>query len=200
MSRKANQADIGTKVIGVRTVGDMLFKLHWELMQLAIAQSKSRKGLSAVTAATYGAFNSAVTAWHVVDWAWAALSREQKKLVCPTGKVDEFKKGLILDCPELGICQALTNNGKHAIATYGPSLKVREIIGMHSVPVGQLRAGDPIRTIQHEIYLSDGGVEQPAIVVFRKVARFLQERLLKLGLLDDLWKVASFFDEPAASH
>lgn len=196
MSRKASQADIGTKVIGVRTVGDMLLKLHWELMQLAIAQGKGRKGLSAVTAATYGAFNTAVTAWHVVDWTWAALSREQRKQVCLTGKVDEFKKGLIAECPELGTCQALTNNGKHAISSYGPSLKVREVLGMHSVPVGQLKAGDPIRTLQHEIYLSDGGVELPAIVVFRKVARFLQARLLELGLLDELWREATFFDEP----
>ncbi|WP_028627482.1 hypothetical protein [Metapseudomonas resinovorans] len=196
MSRTPRQEDVSSKVIGVKSVGDMLFKLHWELMHLAIAQKKSARVFSEVTSASFFAFNCAVTAWHIVDWAWAALPRDVKRKICPDGRLDSFRIVLANECPALATCQALANNGKHSGTTNGPGMKVREHLEMRFLPVEEVGAGDPMRTIIHEMYLSNAGVERPAIAVFREAGRFLQARLLQWNLVDDLWSKATFFDDP----
>jgi len=164
----------------------MLWKLNWEINQLVRELQRSEETPFASQGAAFHAFNCAVTAWHVVDWAWVEgndkLGGDKKKWV----------KIITDECPELAICQALSNNGKHAIGRYGGDLETREVVDIKAVRGDN---GDVVRFVgSFRITLSYGGVAYEAVELFRSAGKYLQSHLVKAGVLDGLWLHGYVFD------
>ena len=62
----------GPPTFGIKTSRDMLRKLHWELDQLANTEDHDDQ------TAAYHCFNAAVTAWHLHEWIWLEIKRDDK--------------------------------------------------------------------------------------------------------------------------
>lgn len=95
------------KTFGFTSFGDVLAKLDRELARLHSAKS--------LEDAADHASNAAVTAWHLSEWAWAALRKGGH--IGPGSRwhsVKEFQEWLIVEgCIELGHCLLLANSFKH---------------------------------------------------------------------------------------
>jgi hypothetical protein len=101
----------------------MLAKFDWELDAFTETMFFQRKKPDAMTFAGYQAFNCAVTAWHLADWAWAYADEEKKKAIAARfgfkskGKDREnlnlFYEALCRDSRDLHICRHIANSSKH---------------------------------------------------------------------------------------
>ncbi|WAG79771.1 hypothetical protein LMK08_03630 [Metapseudomonas furukawaii] len=170
----------------------MLQKLSWEIRQLGISLRKTRESVFAAQGASYHAFNCAVTAWHVVDWAWQEADREMQVALSREGKAGWIRM-LTDSCPALAICQALTNNGKHGIGNYGDDMVVMEIHDLRAVPLatGEIFFRYPAG---FEIKVTHDGLTYDACDLFNMAGAHLQTVLVKAGLLDGLWRHGYVFD------
>lgn len=95
------------KLFGFTSCGDILAKLERELARLDTAKTLEE--------AADHASNAAVTAWHLSEWAWAALKKGGLigKDVAWKNK-GEFQKWLTTEgCTELRHCEMLANSFKH---------------------------------------------------------------------------------------
>ncbi|MFL1588291.1 hypothetical protein [Stutzerimonas stutzeri] len=164
----------------------MLWKLNWEIGQLVRELRRSEETPFASQGAAFHAFNCAVTAWHVVDWAWV---EGKDKL---GGNKKKWIKNITDECPQLAICQALSNNGKHAIGSYGGDLEAREIVTFKSV---RGENGDLVQFVgSFRITLSYKGDDYEAVDLFRSAGKYLQTHMVKAGVLDGLWRHGYVFD------
>ena len=114
-----------SRAFGIRSCRDMLDKLQWEIVQLAVAD-----GQNDFPAIQYGTINGALTAWHVCDWVESTLKRRHED--DPTaGAWDEFRSvsgqsagnlGALQDyvranSPAVSICEQIAIGAKHVTAT-----------------------------------------------------------------------------------
>ena len=75
-------ADEELKAEGVfvlSTPADMVAKLKWEIENYTSTMFHQMKQPEAFKSAGYQAFNCAVTAWHLADWAWAYADDSMKR-------------------------------------------------------------------------------------------------------------------------
>jgi hypothetical protein len=104
------------KRLGLNSPTDLLAKLHWEIKQLGLTVNEEEEAV-----ASYRAFNCAVTAWSICDWAWNAAApdlRERFRAESPNPNANgsEPLASLLRDqSRELAICQQLANGSKHFI-------------------------------------------------------------------------------------
>jgi hypothetical protein len=97
----------GRKTFGFTSCGDILAKLERELARFDTAKTLEE--------AADHASDAAVTAWHLSEWAWAAL---KKSVQIGDGFAwadkGEFQKWLTSEgCAELQHCRTLANSFKH---------------------------------------------------------------------------------------
>ena len=108
----ADQPD--RKRLGLDSPTNLLAKLRWEIVQLGLPVNEE-------AVASYRAFNCAVTAWSICDWAWNAAApgvRERLRAESPNPNANgsEPLASLLRDqSRELAICQQLANGSKHFV-------------------------------------------------------------------------------------
>jgi hypothetical protein len=66
------------KVFVLSTPAHMLQKLAWEVAKLRETIAEPPEKIAYMHAPAYIAFNCAVTAWHIADWAWQTADAEQR--------------------------------------------------------------------------------------------------------------------------
>ena len=165
-------------VFMLATPAHMLNKLHWEIHNLRKALSEKPKHIGYTHAPSYCAFNCAVTAWQLTDWAWnACLADRRSELLALLGAVvagedrkdfTRFQTAIRNKSRALHICRQLATGSKHMIVTDHPDPNVRAEMRWESEPAraGQMRAGDPFAVYNYRLVVSDRGVERAAIDVF----------------------------------
>jgi hypothetical protein len=102
---------------GLASSHDMLMKLEREIGRLT-----SKRPLDRLDAIDYG-LNIAITAWHLVDWVWAAdiahSAERRAKAAAMAGvqfnKFDQnaFKNYVLSACPDTRYCQIIATSVKH---------------------------------------------------------------------------------------
>ena len=95
------------KTFGFTSCSDVFAKLERELARL-----RSAKNLEE---AADHASNAAVTAWHLSEWAWAALKKGNHiNHGVDWANIGSFQKWLTTEgCAQLQHCQVLANSFKH---------------------------------------------------------------------------------------
>jgi hypothetical protein len=101
----------------------MLAKFDWELETFSETMFSQRKNPDSITFAGYQAFNCAVTAWHLADWAWAYADEKKKGEIAtrfkfrlkgkPRENLNLFYEALCRDSRDLHICRHIANSSKH---------------------------------------------------------------------------------------
>lgn len=181
------------QVFALATPAHVLAKLYWEIKNLRAHMHGSRDELMSHLHASYMAFNTAVTAWHLCDWVFHSWQDIQRKEVmaemAPGANVTpaEFRTAMAKASRELKICQQIANGSKHmkcrfSDATIGVSLKWQ----LASQPA--VSDGDPGRSYGWDLVVRDGGTERAALEVFDEVFRFWRRELATWGFIED-WLV-----------
>lgn len=122
------------KTFGINDSSDLLRKLEWEIQALRNASKAD------LTVLCYHAFNAVVTAWHMGDWVWAALTEDKRALLKDKDNINnrgEFRYWVRQTSQELAICREIATASKHfaidqspneAIATVA-SARTEKVIG-----------------------------------------------------------------------
>jgi hypothetical protein len=99
---------------GLSTAADMTHKASRDWWRYFNAQTSSDKRDAAI--------NCAITAWHLIEWVWAAIavahrtSPEVSKILGVSGRplrLEDVRDWALRECPSLEICQAICNGSKH---------------------------------------------------------------------------------------
>jgi len=100
--------------------GDFFAKLEWEFAQL--------KGMPLNDGYLYQVVTCASDAWHMADWAFAALSEEEQ---ASHKNVAEFRKWLRGENRSLAICRMIADAHKHSKVDRNPdpNVSTRYILG-----------------------------------------------------------------------
>lgn len=203
MAQDDQELSIIFRSFHVRTIGEMLKKLEWEISRLKVDMlSELPYSATALRASSYGAINAAITAFHISDWIWAISSDKQKALWIkdvPGGKDKKAQKlrfqiMLKNECPAFQICRGIANSAKHLVDDKYPEPVRNGKTQNLPVPAraGALRAGEPLMKYSVELTTilggsdGDGGVPHRAIDVFTKAYEFFDSFCLEHGLLEDI--------------
>ena len=106
------------KTFGINDSSDLLRKLEWEIQALRNASKAD------LTALCYHAFNGVVTAWHMGDWVWAALTEDQRALLKDKDNINnrgEFQYWVRQTNRELAICREIATASKHFAIDQSPN-------------------------------------------------------------------------------
>lgn len=192
---KENQGLAKTPIEAVRTfqiktIGNMLSKLDWEITQLRESQFSVS---SSIDVSSYFAINAAVTAFHIVDWIWQLGTPEQQAgwvesdAPAKPNRQTRFQINLKKRCPELGVCREIANTFKHLTDNDYTDKRVLTNVPVFVVEIpalaGVARAGDPL--VQYGKILmvrTDTGITYVAHVLTRAHC-FLAEFCEANGLL-----------------
>ncbi len=184
------------QVFMLATPAHMLTKLHWEIHTLRKALSEKPDHLGHTHAPSYCAFNCAVTAWHLADWAWKASSPEQHADILKSLGIEsrghdkndfvKFQVALMKRSRALHICRQVATGSKHMTVTAYPDPNIRAEMRWESEPerFGEMRFGDPFAAHFYRLVLSDSGVERAALDVFEEAFKNWQWFLGEWGFIE----------------
>jgi hypothetical protein len=153
---------------------DMLRKLIWEIEEL-----RSTPAYPNGQRIAYRAFNSAITAWSLVDWVWGDLDVAQRSTIgngnCPSvlGKYCTEKS------TDLEICESIANSSKHRKRLprlFNPSVRTKMVAPVRCFRVGD-PVGQPLRTWTWEAIILHHGKEYRALDVFLGASTFWSDLL-----------------------
>lgn len=180
--------DPPAQVFALATPAHVLAKLYWEIKNLREHMRGPRDELMAHLHASYMAFNTAVTAWHLCDWVFHSWEGAERKEVmaerAPGANVTavEFRTAMAKASRSLKICQQIANGSKHmkcrfSDATIGVSLKWE---------AGPASSGEgPGSFYRWDLVVRDDGAERAALEVFDEVFRFWRRELASWGFIED---------------
>ena len=185
------------QVFMLATPAHMLTKLHWEIYSLRKSMSAQPEHIGHAHAPSYHAFNCAVTAWHLTDWAWQASSPEQRThiLAClqvesgdqARGDFAKFQTALRNQSRALHICRQIATGSKHMTVTAHHDPEIRAEMRWESEPAraGKMRAGDPLDIHLYRLVISDNGVERTALDVFEEAFKVWRQFLGEWWFIED---------------
>lgn len=99
------------KSLAVRTAEDFFYKLVWENKRLHAMPNDGSDEFA------YQFINCALTAWHMVDWAFQELPPDE---AARFRKQADFRAHLREICRYLAICREIADGSKHARITRNP--------------------------------------------------------------------------------
>lgn len=176
----------------IKSIGDMLAKLDWEIEQLQASQFP--QGAQSVNFSSYFAINAALTAFHVCDWIWHTGTQQQRiswlqfaPAISTTKGKTRFQVGLKNQCPEFGVCREIANSFKHLTDNQFTDKAILTDVPLFefSVPasVGSLRAGDPLVQYAKVLMVRSRDGITPVAHVLSKTYDFLEDFCEKNGFL-----------------
>lgn len=179
------------RVFALATPRHMYMKLYWELKEFEDhLDSQEGVDIQGHLIAAYKAFNTAVTAWHLVDWVWGSVPKESRSEAFRTLQIDgknqeDFNNGLIAKSKCLKICKEVANGSKHM--SDKKSLSMKADLKWKSVPAqaGTLYAGGPLSRHYFDLVIEDENQIISALEVFRGTQKFWRRTLADLGFLED---------------
>ena len=162
---------------GLANARNLLQKLHWEIRSL------DRANRSNPTELYYIAFNAAVTAWHIGDWVWPALTEPQKKKIGEDWDLAINVKGDFLGALRkqnrcLAICREIATASKHFESTQNPDHEIDTVSKARAEPI-YTSTGDVITAGEHRVVapawtlqVQDGDERADFVNVIREVSDF----------------------------
>ncbi len=143
------------KTFGINDSSDLLRKLEWEIQALRNASKAD------LTVLCYHAFNAVVTAWHMGDWVWAALTEGQRASLKDKHDINDrgsFRYWVRQTNQELAICREIATASKHFAIDQSPNEAI--------ATVASARTEKVIDSDGREIITGSGGfVVAPAWVL-----------------------------------
>jgi len=127
---------------------DVPHKLYWELAQLKRALAIKAAEIGFTHAPSYHAFNFSVTAWHLADWVWEAVSTPEwrAEILRPLGittngshrgnDLRSFQTAIREKCRAIHICRQLATGSKHMTVRQSPDPTVRTEMRWSLKPAG----------------------------------------------------------------
>ncbi|MFE0843173.1 hypothetical protein [Achromobacter insolitus] len=118
--------DLPHKTLAIRDARDFLYKLRWESERLDKLHNDGNDEF------VYVFINAALTAWHMVDWAYHDFGPEGWERF-PTPK--DFREYVRDTCGYMVICREIADGSKHAKLTRNPdrsigTVQISEEIGL----------------------------------------------------------------------
>lgn len=110
------------KTLAIRNARDFLYKLRWESERLEKLVNDGNEEFA------YAFINAALTAWHMIDWAYNDLGPEGR------AKFPEpwhFREYVRANCGYMILCREIADGSKHAVLTHRPDPH----IGTVQIPV-----------------------------------------------------------------
>jgi hypothetical protein len=139
----------------------------------------------------FHAFNTAITAWHIIDWLWQYDCATRRKLAIkfqfvfectPTGikrALEKFQDAVVLHCDELKVCREIANGSKHMRKNkVDKNIKARAVWAKAIDSVGFAKTGDQIMSLR----VTHNGKETDAELAFIEAAGFWEELMLELDI------------------
>jgi hypothetical protein len=112
-----------SSVFALATPQHMLAKLAWEIRQLGESLAPNDADFVWPLVPAYHAYNSAVTAWHLVDWIWCTADQKLRAQLAEKFHFDipssarkglaRFSDSIARDCRALHLCRIIANGSKH---------------------------------------------------------------------------------------
>lgn len=131
---------------GLNNSRDLLRKLEWERNGLKAASTQEPTELY------FRAFNTAVTAWHLADWVWRDMTRDQRqqleadwntKLNVEDDKGGDFRRELRQKKREIAICREIATASKHVKVNQSPDPTIDTVASARTSKV--LNDGEPVK-------------------------------------------------------
>jgi len=168
------------KTFGLETCRDLLEKLTWEYQEL------TRTPPHDVTALIYRAFNGFVTAFHIADWVWEAMTETQRDRLraewdVPLLNKSDFVGELRRRERCFALCREIATASKHFVVNQTPDDTVDAVT---SLTVSLVTAGgEPVTTNEGEpvgvfkaiLKVIDGEQERFAVDVLEILLYFWSE-------------------------
>jgi hypothetical protein len=158
----------------------LLWKLAWEVRQLNRSTAPDiKQSVADSLSPAYCAFNCAVTAWHVSDWAWQSADPEtQQKIASRLGfslasdderNFDRFADAICTRSRELRICREIAKGSKHKkLRRPDKSIIAKARFNPVVEPVGRFQIGGHML----ELTVADEHGELCAIRIFARAFEF----------------------------
>lgn len=174
------------KTFAIHTAGHMLGKLAWEIANL----ERASQGDDPFDV-RYMAFNCAITAWHISDWAWEEIDAAVKRdLSARAGgriaDVGTFQSFLRRQCQALHLCRQIATGSKHKVVQRGNDENVTADLGWEVVDEATCESSceSPLVTYRLHAVIHDGSCALEAIDVFRDVFNFWERELAAWFLIE----------------
>ncbi len=125
-----SQPEPPAKVFDLATPAHVYWKLLWELSNLKRSEASENEPDNSNLESAYHAYNFAVTAWHLVDWVWAAADATfREHLSKYFDNVPMATKGNLFGAiatryRAIHVCGQIANGSKHYIAAWGEDLSI----------------------------------------------------------------------------
>lgn len=176
------------KTFGLEGCRCLLAKLEWEINRLKDTPPNDADSLM------YGAFNAAVTAWHIADWAWADMSEDQKDCLRTGWQADlelwgitlrdggNFLHALRKKNRDLAICREIATASKHVEVTQHPDPTIDTAVSASDSRVLS-NGGETVTDINDQfvtvprfvLKVSDGAERRPFLEVLDGTLKFWTE-------------------------
>lgn len=123
---------------GLDSGWDLLEKLRWETEELSKASRQNSVELF------YRAFNAAITAWHITDWAWRDMSKEARLALQVDWDVNldvenetggQFRGEVRRRHRPVAICREIATASKHVEVTQNPAEEIDVVAYTRAEPV-----------------------------------------------------------------
>jgi hypothetical protein len=163
------------KAFGITRSRHMLDKLRWEIDEL-------KKCSTAIgSPAIFHAWNCAVTAWHMTDWVWHALTPDQKAGLHSMAPDLKFEKVSDLQwfvrrrSQEVALCYQIAEGSKHCEMT-NPSARVdvSAEISLTATTYTSIPGADGTQQfqLQERLKIVDGNSRLSALSIFEDAYLF----------------------------
>src|SRR5262249_47498947 len=137
-------------------------------------------------APSYHAFNFSVTAWHLADWVWEAVSTPEWRAEIhrplgittngshPGNDLRAFQTAIREKCRAIHICRQLATGSKHMTVRQSPDPTVRTEMRRSLKPAAasKVRAGELLVKYDYDLVIWDHGVPRLAVEVFEEALRY----------------------------
>jgi hypothetical protein len=189
----APKSDI-LNVFGLYDPKHVFNKLGWELQTLMESGSVWTDN-NGQPVSMYGAFNTAVTAWHMSDWLWHSSPevrdklKKRFKLNFSEGTKNQLHEGLkrfqdavTMECRALYICREIANGSKH-MRTSKVDANIHALVEWHPAieAVGLVKPGDLVP----DLTISDHGKKQDAVAWFIEAFGFWEKLFTEEKLVSE---------------
>lgn len=175
-------------VFHIATPQHLLAKLYWEIEQLECCNTEFEPGTAEHLYASYKAFNTAVTAWHMVDWVWHSTTNKDflaKDVEAQFPTEQSFRNALTKANRDLAICREIADGSKHKeLRTSDSGVRVSLDWRGKYATVGSVRAGDPIATYNFQLKVIDDDIERDVVEFFKSVRTMWERYLSRWGFIE----------------
>lgn len=193
---RKNSDSQGKSVFYLSTPEQLFVKFWWELDNLRNTVQKPNGNFNRDhELAAYHAFNAAVTVWHLTDWTWKFLSKEQSQLAVefgfkltdsPQDNLKAFQKALRQKSRALEICWELANGSKHLERHKNSNIDTKVKVGVKHATAGELRAGQPLQTISYDFIVHWKSQSLRIVDIFEEAKDFWASFLTNKRLIGEI--------------